>query len=232
MSFRIGAVLFDADGVVVDSECVWDRAQADFLARRGQPYHREETKHLLAGCSPLESARVIRDFYSLPESVESIAEERFILVRDLYRNNGVSFVPGFEDFFRQIAPELPVALATSMDPGLLDILDEHLGLRSLFRGHAYTAADVGGVGKPAPDLFLFAARQLKVDPAECLVLEDAPNGIEAARRAGMHVAAICTSHPASMLGRAHAVSAGFAVLPDALEKVGLGSPSRWFPVHS
>jgi beta-phosphoglucomutase-like phosphatase (HAD superfamily) len=110
---------------------------------------------------------------------------------------------------------LPFAVATAGDRHNIAFTLEHLKLPR--PPDAIVGGDEGLRGKPEPDLFLEAARRLGVAPADCLVFEDAPFGIEAARRAGMRAVAICTTHTAPELGGPHVVAQvpDFRVLLDA-----------------
>jgi HAD superfamily hydrolase (TIGR01509 family) len=106
----------------------------------------------------------------------------------------VEFVPGFREFFRKVRATHKTCIATAMPEDLLAIVDTRLGLSVLFDGRIYSLTDVGQRSKPKPDLFLYAARRLAARPGNCVVIEDAPPGVEAARRAGMKCIALTTTY--------------------------------------
>lgn len=205
----ITTLIFDLEGVVIDTEEIWDRAQAELLEEAGHHYHRESVKPLLTGRSSIDGARVLKEFYGLATSVEALSRRRNELVAG-HLEQGVALVPGFAPFFRALSGRLKTAIATSMDRRLFDLADRQLGLRRLFGDRVLTLEDVGHRSKPAPDLFLRAARSLGSSPTECTVIEDAPLGIEAARRAGMRCIALATTHPPSDLAAADLVVSSFS----------------------
>ena len=206
---RISAILFDADGVVIDSEKIWDSAQATFSRRHGIPYEREKTKPLMAGRSQAEAIEILRKQYGLVGDTRSLANERMELVKREFAK-GVEFVPGFLEFFQQICADYQTCIATSMPEELLVVVDARLKLSALFGGRIFSLIAVGHRSKPHPDLFLHAANQLGVEPANCLVIEDAPNGVEAARRAGMKCIALTTTFGRETLQHADRIVNSFA----------------------
>jgi beta-phosphoglucomutase len=205
----INAIIFDAEGVIIDTEKMWDRAQAEFLRRRGLAYDRQALKHLLSGKSQPEAVEIIKAQYNLKEDAQALANERRELVRRQLEAH-VDFIPGFRDFFRRIQPEYRAAVGTAMPEDLLAIVDARLGLSQLFAGHVYSLVAVGYRSKPNPDIFLHAAKQLGVHPENCVVIEDAPHGVEAARRAGMKSIGLATTYDRQTLGRADVVVDSFA----------------------
>lgn len=204
----IDTIIFDAEGVVIDTEDLWDQAQRELLDRRGIRYDRARLKPMLTGRSSLEGARVICDVLDLDEDPEKLARERTEIMQGIVRGD-IEFIEGFIPFFNDVRHRFKTCLATAMDPALLETADRTLGLSDLFDGHVVTLKDVGWVGKPAPDLFLEAARRVDAEPGECLVIEDAPHGIEAARRAGMRSVGLATTYLPEQLRGADQVCATF-----------------------
>jgi beta-phosphoglucomutase len=202
-------ILFDGEGVVIDSEKLWDRGQEEFLQRRGALYDRAKVKHLLAGRSMVEGVRVLQKEYGFGGDPDVLAQERIALVQDLFRSEA-DFVPGFREFFRRLPSNLKTAIATMMPKPLLDIVIARLKLSELFGEHIYCPDSDSLPSKPAPDLFLYAARQLQSLPAECLVIEDSPIGIEAARRAGMYSVGIATTFSPDRLTNADKIVKSFS----------------------
>lgn len=187
------AIIFDADGVIIDSERIWDLAQEEFLRRRGIAYERERVKLVCTANSPVGAVKALQEIYGFPGDPEAMSEERLAMVREHYQGNGIPLVPGFSEFYAKIKDRYLTAVATAMEQGLMDMVVERLGLRKLFGDHIYSIAEIGYVPKPNPDIFLYAAKKLGAEPSECLVIEDSPNGIEAARRAGMRCVALTTT---------------------------------------
>ncbi|HEX6781063.1 MAG TPA: HAD family phosphatase [Solirubrobacterales bacterium] len=215
------AVIFDAEGVVVDTEPIWDEGQRLFLARRGIAYDREKVKPLLTGRSLIEGTRLLADLFALEGPPAELAEERAEIVRDLMAD--VQLVPGFSEFFSAVRGRFQTCVATAMAEELFDVVDRKLGIRDLFAGRVYTLSDVGQRAKPDPALFLFASAQLEVPPPRCVVIEDSPLGIEAAHRAGIRVVGLATTYRAESLGGSDLVADGYSDLdPDRLEALVAG----------
>jgi HAD superfamily hydrolase (TIGR01509 family) len=203
------AVIFDADGVIIDSERIWDLAQEEFLRRRGIAYERERVKLICTANSPVGAIKALQELYGFPGDPEQMSGERIAIVREHYRQGGIPLVPGFAEFFGKVRDRYLTAVATAMEQGLLDMVVEKLDLRKYFGDHIYSIAEIGYVPKPNPDIFLYAAKKLGAGPSECLVIEDSPNGIEAARRAGMRCAALTTTFGRERLEGADQVVDGF-----------------------
>lgn len=205
----INAIIFDAEGVIIDTEKMWDRAQEEFLRRRGIAYERKDIKHTLSGKSQAEAVEIIKAKYGLTGDAQALAAERRELVRRQLEEH-VEFVPGFREFFQRVQPEYRTAVATAMPEDLLAIVDARLGLSQLFAGHVYSLIAVGYRSKPNPDIFLYAADRLGVKSGNCVVIEDAPHGVEAARRAGMKSIALTTTYDRQTLSQAGIVVDSFA----------------------
>lgn len=183
------AIIFDLEGTIIDTEPIWDECAVEFLRRHGRVYDREATKHLLMGGSITGGAALLRDQYQLEGDVETLGQERRDIFEQLLQRE-VTFIPGFETFYDHVKTQYKTAIATSMERRFIKDMDGRLHLTRLFQGQVYSIEDIGFIAKPNPDIFLHAAKQLDVDPAHCLVIEDAPHGVEAAHRAGMQCTAI------------------------------------------
>jgi HAD superfamily hydrolase (TIGR01509 family) len=228
----IDTIIFDCEGVVIDTETLWDQAQEELLARRGVPYDRSRLKPLLTGRSSLEGAETIVSELGLPDDPRQLALERLTIVR---RSIGekVGFIPGFQDFFARARRRFKTAMATAMDEDLFELADRKLQLYGLFEGRVVTLSDVDHRSKPNPDLFLEAARRTRSQPATCAVIEDAPHGIEAARRAGMGSIGLATTYdPGLLAGAAPDVvvrsfdELSFDALADLRSSAATGEPAR------
>ena len=194
-------IIFDNEGVIADTEPLWDREQEEFLGRRGIMYERKRIKHLLTGLSLVEGVKILKREYNIKGDDELLAEERLAIVKGLLAAD-VGFVNGFNGFFNTVRNSYKTCVATSMHRELLKIIDKKLSLTKLFEGRIYSIEEVGNKSKPFPDIFLYAAQKLKSEPKNCLVIEDSPNGIEAALRAGMKCIGLATTYPGDKLGNA------------------------------
>lgn len=200
----IDTILFDAEGVVIDTETIWDQGQEEFLRRRGFDYDRERIKPLLTGRTLAEGVVAMQEAYGFGGDPEVLAKERADLVRERMAA-GADFIEGFETFFESVRERYKTCVATAMDRDLLVLVDRRLGLSERFDGRIYTLGDVDFRSKPNPDVFLHAAQQLGSRPEACVVIEDAPHGIEAARRAGMRSVGISTTYDPDKLRAADLV---------------------------
>lgn len=218
----IDALIFDAEGVVIDTEPMWDRGQLEFLRRYGHPYDRSRVKPLLAGQSAVNGARILKELFGLPGDPADLALERIELVRQLFHTE-VRFIHGFEEFYHRVQPVFKTCLATALDEGLLRAADQTLGLSRLFGDRVVTLSDVGFRSKPEPDLFLHAADLVSSPPERCLVIEDSPNGIEAANRARMQCIGLATTFEPAQLTGAGWVARNYDEVNRILE---LAAPAR------
>lgn len=182
-------LIFDLEGVIINSEPIWEEADTEFLRRRGIAYDIEEVKSIVMGRNLVDGAQLLQQKYGFDGNPEELGRERRELARELFKQE-VAFMPGFLEFFESTASKYPRAIATALERDFFAAIDAKLHLTEMFDGHAYSIEDIGFIGKPNPDIFLYAAKHLGADPAECLVIEDAPNGVAAARAAGMRCAAI------------------------------------------
>ena len=173
-------VIFDCDGVLVDSEPIAIRIDAEIFAEYGMPMSEEEIIERFVGRSPSVTWGVLEAHlgHPLPSDFRARTQARF----DAAYNHDLRPIDGIEQALDQITAR--TCVASSSDPDRLDHKLKLTGLYDRFAGRIYSAALVQN-GKPAPDLFLHAARELGVDPGACAVVEDSQYGVQAARAAGM-----------------------------------------------
>jgi pseudouridine 5'-phosphatase len=208
--------IFDLDGVLLDTEPLYTQATAAVAARFGKVYDWSVKRHCI-GRGTLEAARIIVEALGLPLPPEVLVHERERLLTKLVAC--APAVAGAEAFTRALAERgVPLAIATSTEAALYAIkAAPHRGWLAMF-GAAVCGDDPRVArAKPAPDIFLAAAADLGVPAASCLVFEDSPFGVEAARAAGMQVIAL--PDPAmdrARYTRADAVVTGFADLTPEL----------------
>jgi len=207
----IDTIIFDAEGVVFDSEAAWDKGQIEFLGRRGIVYEREKLKPLLTGRSLVEGVRVMQEIYGFSGDPEALAKERRGLVSQFFKD-GLSFIEGFLEFYQTMRGHYKTCIATALTGDLLAIVERTLDLPNLFSGNLFSIADVGNIGKPQPDIFLYAAEKLLAPVEHCLVIEDAPLGVEAAKRAGMKCIALTTTYKREMFSAADWVVDGYKAI--------------------
>jgi len=183
---RIAAVIFDMDGVLIDSEAVWDDVRKQFTEEAGGHWH-EGAQRDMMGMSSIEWSRYVRDRLGVPMSPEEISTEVAKRVADTYREN-LPLLPGAVESVRALAESWPLAVASSSNRFVIDLVLELAGLKDAFQ--TTVSSEEVGRGKPAPDVYLEAARRLGADPATCAAIEDSTNGIRSAHAAGMTVVAV------------------------------------------
>ena len=182
----IEAVVFDLDGVIVDSEEVWDQVREGLARERGGRWS-EQAQAAMMGMSSTEWSRYMHDVVGLPEPPEEINREVVQRMLDRYAH-GLPLIDGAVEAVRRLADQWPLGVASSSNRELIDRVLEVSGLAPYFR--ATVSSEEVGHGKPAPDVYLEAARRLGVEPHRAVAIEDSANGIRSAHAAGMHVVAI------------------------------------------
>ena len=186
----IEAVVFDLDGVLLDSEQLWDETREQLAKERGGRWHDRAQRDMM-GMSSREWSRYMHETIGLPESPEDINREVVERVAAACREQ-LPVIPGAREAVERLAAHWPLGLASSSNRELIDLALELLGVRRLFK--ATVSSEEVARGKPAPDVYLEAARRLGVDPAHTAAIEDSHNGILAAKAAGMRVIAIPNRH--------------------------------------
>jgi HAD superfamily hydrolase (TIGR01509 family) len=182
----IDAVVFDLDGVLIDSEHVWDEARRDLAREHGRPWPETATRDMM-GMSSHEWARYMHDVVGVPDPPEQISREVVRRLEELYRRE-LPLVDGAVEAVQGLAGRWPLGLASSSNRELIDLVLELSGLAGHFR--ATVSSEEVRRGKPEPDVYLEAARRLDVSPQRCAAVEDSDAGIRSARAAGMRVLAI------------------------------------------
>jgi HAD superfamily hydrolase (TIGR01509 family) len=207
----IEAVVFDLDGVLLDSEQVWDEVREQLARERGGRWHDRAQRDMM-GMSSTEWSRYMSDVIGLPEPPEEINREVVSRLATRYRRH-LPAIPGAREAVERLAARWPLGLASSSNRELIDLALELLGVKRLFM--ATVSSEEVARGKPAPDVYLEAARRLGVDPTRTAAVEDSHNGILAAKAAGMRVIAIPNRHfppDADALREADAVRVSLAEL--------------------
>jgi HAD superfamily hydrolase (TIGR01509 family) len=211
----IDSVVFDLDGVIVDSEQVWDDVRERYTREAGGTYTESATRDMM-GMSSLEWSQYMHDALGVPGTPEEINAE---VVRRMLERYGEAppLIPGAVEAVRNCAERWTLAVASSSNPELIEVVLERAGLRKLFR--VVVSSQEVARGKPAPDVYLEAALRLGVEPARCAAVEDSHNGIRSAKAAGMRVVAVPNAHfppdPGS-LALADAVVQSVGEVPDTI----------------
>jgi HAD superfamily hydrolase (TIGR01509 family) len=182
----IDAVVFDLDGVLLDSEHVWDDVREQLARERGGCWH-DRAQADMMGMSSTEWSRYMHDVIGLSEAPDEINAEVVRRMLDRYARD-LPLVDGAVDAVRGLAPVARLGLASSSNRPVIDAALAAAGLTDLFA--ATVSSEEVSKGKPAPDVYLEAARRLGVSPAAAVAVEDSANGIRSAHDAGMHVVAI------------------------------------------
>ena len=186
----IDGVVFDLDGVLLDSEQVWDSTREELTRERGGRWHDRAQRDMM-GMSSLEWSRYMHDRLAVPDPPEEISAEVVRRLETRYRD-ALPLLPGAREAVERLAGRWPVALASSSNRELIDLALELMGVRHLFR--TTVSSEEVARGKPAPDVYLEATRRLGVDPTRAAAIEDSHNGIRAAKAAGLRVIAIPNPH--------------------------------------
>jgi HAD superfamily hydrolase (TIGR01509 family) len=184
------AVVFDLDGVLLDSEQVWDEVREQLARERGGRWHSNAQRDMM-GMSSIEWSRYMHDELGLGEPPEEISAEVVRRMEQAYRER-LPLIDGGREAVERLAARWPLGLASSSNRELIDRALELTGLARLFR--VTVSSEEVARGKPAPDVYLEAARRLAVQPGRCVAIEDSRNGIRAAKAAGMRAVAIPNPH--------------------------------------
>jgi HAD superfamily hydrolase (TIGR01509 family) len=182
----IEAVVFDLDGVLIQSEEVWDAVRERYVRDRRGRYD-EVVQRAMMGMSAPEWTRYLHEEAGVRADPEEINREVVALMLEAYRSE-LPLLPGAVEAVRRAADAFPLGLASSSNREIFEAVLELAGLTDCFR--ATVSSEEVARGKPAPDVYLEAARRLGVAPESCAAIEDSHAGIRSAKSAGMRVVAI------------------------------------------
>ncbi len=183
----IKGVIFDLDGTLVDSMWMWKAIDIEYLGKRNLQCP-EDLQKMIEGMSFTETAAYFKERFNLPDSLEEIKAEWVLMSLDKYKHQ-VPLKPGAGRFLQFLKDRnIPMGIATSNGSAMVDGVLESLKIRPFF--HTVVTACQVQAGKPAPDIYLYVAKELGVRPQDCLVFEDVPAGIQAGKAAGMKVVAM------------------------------------------
>ncbi|HUQ22887.1 MAG TPA: HAD family phosphatase [Gaiellaceae bacterium] len=186
----IEAVVFDMDGVIVDSEQVWDDVRERLVRERGGRWH-DGAQAAMMGMSSPEWSRYMQQELGLTSSPPEINDEVVRRMLERYRKD-LPLIAGAAAAVGRLAGAFELAVASSSNRPLIEAVLEAAGIADLFA--VTVSSEEVERGKPAPDVYLEAARRLDVQPGRCAAIEDSSNGLRAAHAAGMRVIALPNAH--------------------------------------
>ena len=184
------AAVFDLDGVIVDSEQVWDEVREALVRERGGRWHERAQADMMGMSSP-EWSRYLHEELGLAGPPEEINAEVVRRMLERYQVE-LPLIGGAVEAVRRLAATFPLGIASSSNRPLIETVLERAGLADLFAVNV--SSEEVPRGKPAPDVYVEAARRLGVAAAECAAIEDSANGLRSAHAAGMRVIAIPNPH--------------------------------------
>jgi HAD superfamily hydrolase (TIGR01509 family) len=180
------AVVFDLDGVIVDSESAWAEAKRELVERAGGAWKPEATRAMLGMSSP-EWSRYLRDELGVGMELDDINAAVVATLERRYRD-ALPLIPGAPGAVRRLAARWPLGLASSSNRPIIDLVLREAGIADCFA--VTVSSEEVARGKPAPDVYLEALRRLGVEPQRSVAIEDSSNGLRSAAAAGMGVVAI------------------------------------------
>jgi HAD superfamily hydrolase (TIGR01509 family) len=184
------AVIFDLDGVLLDSEQRWNEAKRELVHDVGGRW-REDAPVVMMGMSSPEWSAYMRDELGVPLAPDAISRDVVRRMEDGYRA-ALPLLPGAEDAVRALAARWPLGLASSSNREIIDLVLELAPFGDSFA--VTVSSEEVARGKPAPDVYLRAAAELAAEPAACVAIEDSANGLRAAAAAGLAVIAVPNPH--------------------------------------
>ncbi|MGJ7498227.1 HAD family hydrolase [Variovorax sp. RT4R15] len=205
MGTRTEALIFDMDGTMIDSMPWHAKSWMVFARRHGIAIDVSDLLARTTGRTGTECMRVLFEGELSDAECDALVHEKETIYRDMFSDNFTE-VAGFNAFAKAaVARGLKIAVGTAGDRHNIEFAMSRLKMDPL--PLAIVGGDEGLSGKPTPAIFLEAARRIGVDPARCIVFEDAPFGIEAARRGGMRAVAVCSTHTPAELAGPHVIAA-------------------------
>ena len=187
----IAAVIFDMDGVLLDSEQIWDRAREEYTIRMGGRWSDRAQRDMM-GMNSIEWTTYMHETLGVPRTPEEINRDIVKLIASIYTRDGFPMIPGAQRAVETLAVEWPLGVASSSNRPIIDLVMDLTPLGASFK--VTVSSEEVARGKPNPDVYLKAAENLGVGPAKCAGVEDSQNGILALVNAGMRAIAIPNPH--------------------------------------
>jgi len=214
----IKAVIFDMDGVMIDSEPLWEKAERILLARRGIDYN-PTYRDKIVGLNQKDSGRLLKETFNLPETIEELLAERINLIVRIYEEE-LELIPSLKTILKELKKSgFLLALASSSPLRVINLVLNRFSLNEFFS--VVVSGESVEFGKPHPDIYLSTASKLgacpeqgrRIEPRECVVIEDSINGVKSAKSAGM----LCIAIPDKRLNQKEFQLADLVV--DRLDKI-------------
>jgi HAD superfamily hydrolase (TIGR01509 family) len=182
----VAAVIFDLDGVLIDSEPAWNQARHDVVVEQGGQW-RPEAQRAMMGMSSTEWSTYMHQELGAGPTPRELSDIVVARLAKLYDEH-LPLIPGARQAVMRLAREWPLGLASSANRPIIELVLDRAGLRQAFV--ACVSSEEVARGKPAPDVYLEAARRIEVSPERCVAVEDSSNGLRSAAAAGTTVVAI------------------------------------------
>jgi HAD superfamily hydrolase (TIGR01509 family) len=214
---RFDAILFDFDGVLIDSESIGNRHIAEWLTAAGHPTTAEDSMANFMGLAGPQFIDAVERWIDRPLPEEFYAARKAEDERVMAA--GIDAIEGAVAFVRSLPADLPKAIVSSSPVSWIARHLEHIGLRDAFGDHLYSGREHVTHGKPAPDLYLFGARQLGVDIARTAILEDSPVGATGAVASGGYVIGLSAGSHCNAEHGARLKAIGVDALAESFEDV-------------
>ena len=183
----IKAVIFDMDGVIINSEPLWEKTERILLGRRDIEYN-PTYRDKIVGLNQNDSASLLKETFKLPESIQELIDERIGILISIYEKE-LDLIPGVFSLAGELKETgFLLALASSSPYKVVEFVIDKFSLNKCFQ--VVVSGDMIELGKPNPDIYLYAAKTLRVNPNECVAIEDSINGVKSAKSAGLFCIAI------------------------------------------
>lgn len=198
------AIIFDMDGTIITTESVWEYTTKHLLKTKGflSDQECEEILPLLKGASLYTTCNFIKTTFNPPDSIQDLIDEKQRLAFKKFDKN-IKLIDGFDKFHRTLARfNLKTAIATNSNLQTLEKVMQLVQLEVFFQEHIYSIDLIGKIPKPNPDIYIFAAEKLNIDPKHCIAIEDSAHGVAAAKAAGMFCIGINTGKDRQALAQA------------------------------
>lgn len=212
------AIIFDLDGTVIDTDPLWKKAVFCTLDTYAPTIAMTQKNDVIQTCSTcgvyetvVEVINHLKNNHEVTASVDEVFQTCMPHLRTIYQEEGIQFIPDFDQFYQQVkAADLKTAIATSSQQHLIELMTTIIPLESYFGQHIYHVDHVNRAYKPKPDVYLYAAEKIGVDPQYCIAIEDTATGIKAAKAAGMYCIGINTAKNRALLQQADEIVEGYA----------------------